>query len=364
MADKKISELTLGTAQSGDLLAIARAGDNYRVAASGIAALATYGHTQTLVVDVGGSDSTGDGSHKRPFATIQAAVDAAEADFTDGEHVMIQVMPGNYGGNITIARPRTHIVGFGDGVTKLVRNAGQVTINQTVAANGVYEDVFSISNMLLVSSSGSVVTLGGSVPYTFFARQLFCYSSTASVRCLNVTNTAPTGIKVDYRDGLLQNESATVPVADFNNTFYGIFQKNVIYAGTAEAMKITTSNVFVTLSDLQTSSGTDLITVASGFGTQFNPITAPAGSVALSIGNSLLSSRAANGNGINIALGSTANAAYNVFSIPAGTGFAVKGVLGSFFINGSNSMVPGTNVKVSSAIGAGNIPYTGSFTAA
>lgn len=364
MADKRISELTSGTAQSGDLLAVARAGDNFRVSASSIAALATYGHTQTLVVDVGGNDSTGDGSHKKPFATIQAAVDAATADFTGGEHVMIQVMPGNYGGNITIARPRTHIMGFGDGVTKLVRNAGQVTINQTAAANGVYEDVFSISNMLLVSSSGTVLTLAGSAPYSFFSRSLYCYSDTAAVRCLNVTNTALTGIKVDCRDGRLQNDSSNVPVADFNNTFYGILQRMNISTGVSAALNITTSNMFVTLCELSTQGSTDLISVASGFGTQFNPITAPAGSVALAIGNSTLSSTATNGNGINIAAAAAVNAAYNAFSIRAGTGFAVKGVSGSFFINGSNSMVPGTNVRISSAIGAGNIPYTNSFTAA
>lgn len=365
MADKKISQLTSGDpAQSADILAVARGGDNYRVTAGSVADLSTYGHSQTLVVDVGGSNSTGDGSHKKPFATIQAAVDAATADYTGGEHVMIQVMPGEYAGNVTITRPRTHIIGFGDGVTKLVRNSGNITINQTAAAAGVSEDIYTIANMLLVANSGDIVTLAGSARYSFFARNLYCYSDTAAARCLNVTNSSTGGIKVDYRDGVLQNQNSTVPVIEYNNTYYGIFQRNIIYAGASEAMKITTSSVYVTLSELQTATGTDLVSVVSGFGTQFNPITAPTGSVALTIGNSILTSTATNGNGINIALGATASAAINAFSIRAGTGFAVKGVAGSFFVNGQNIMVPGTNVKVSTAMGAGNIPYTTSFTAA
>jgi hypothetical protein len=389
MADKKISQLTSGNpAQAADELPARRSGDNFKITAGSIANLAVaglatvattgsysdltgqpsiptlYANAQTLVVDVDGNNSTGDGSANKPYATIQAAVDAAAANYTSGEHVMIQVMPGNYAGNVTITRPRTHVIGFGDGVTKLVRNSGNITINQTAAAVGVSEDIYTFANMLLVAGSGDIFTLAGTARYSFFARNVYCYSDTASARCLNVTNTSTGGIKVDYRDGLLQNENSTVPVVDFNNTYFGIFQRNTVYAGASEAMKITTSSVFVTLSDLQTVSGTDLISVVSGFGTQFNPISAPTGSVALSIGNSLLSSAATNGNGINIALGATASAAINAFSVRAGTGFAVKGVAGSFFINGQNVMVPGTNVKVSTAMGAGNIPYTTSFTAA
>jgi hypothetical protein len=90
------------------------------------------------------------------------------------------------------------------------------------------------------------------------------------------------------------------------------------------------------------------------------------GKPSLVLGNATITNPSANGNGIDIASGSIVNigqVAFNVGSV-SGTGFAVKGVVGSVFLNGNNLIAPGTNNKVSTEIGAGNVPLGTSLTPA
>jgi hypothetical protein len=107
---------------------------------------------------------------------------------------------------------------------------------------------------------------------------------------------------------------------------------------------------------LATVSGANVLTVTSGFG----------GGTAATIGTTSFTNSAANGDGINIASGATAVVGTCAFSIgtTAGTGRAIKGVSGSVLLTAFNTIIPGTNAKKSSAIGAGDVPMGTALTAA
>ena len=322
--------------------------------------------SNVLLVAKNGSDTTGSGAFGSPFATIQAAVNYASANYAATEKVAIWVAPGTYSESLTVNRVRTHVIGMASAMDNCgVHIVGSVSVSPTVATDGgVYNDSITFTNVLISGAGTSVLTLGGSVPYTFSGENLKLYTSDATAKCLLTTNTAPAGIKVKLRTADIQNAAGSGTCVDLNNVFYADFDDTRIEAFSGSAVTVTTTTLVSNRGTWSTVSGANIIKVNSPFGTAFNPVTALTGNIAARLGLTSFTSGAPNGNGVDIAAGATAVIGVCSFAIPNGTGFAIKGVAGSLLFTGSNLIFPGTNAKKSAAIGAGDIPLTTTLTAA
>jgi hypothetical protein len=86
------------------------------------------------------------------------------------------------------------------------------------------------------------------------------------------------------------------------------------------------------------------------------------GATSVTLASSSLASSAANSDGAVLAAGGTLNLFQSAIQVPAGTGFAVKGVAGSVFTYALNTFIYGYNNRVSAAITL--VPHSNSFTTA
>jgi hypothetical protein len=305
-----------------------------------------------LVVDPLGDDNTANGAITKPFATIQAAHDYAANNVTSTSPVVIQVNPGRYTENITLTRALTHLVGLTTGAAKPTRIIGSITVNLiTPVLGGTSNDIFSIENLVV---SQNVVTLSGDQSYMFLAKNVLFTTSESTGNNLKSTNTSNTGIKIELTDCLFENQNSSDVSIDLSNVWYGNFSQLSCYSGSNSVMKISNSSVIMFNSRLSTSTGNNVIEAVSGFGAD----------VSLTGGSLVIINSNANGNGVNISSGATVNIVNSAFQVgtSAGTGRAVFGVAGSIFVNGTNTIIFGTNAKRSTAIT--NVPHVTTFTAA
>jgi hypothetical protein len=305
-----------------------------------------------LVVDPLGDNNTANGSITKPFATIQAAHDYAANNVTSTNPVVIQVNPGRYTENITLTRALTHIVGLTAGAAKSTRIVGSITVNLIAPVlGGTSNDIFSVENLVV---SGNVVTLSGDQSYMFLAKNVLFTTSESTGNNLKSTNTSNTGIKIELTDCLFENQNSSDVSIDLSNVWYGNFNQLACYSGSNSVMKISNSNVIMFNSRLTTATGNNVIEAVSGFNS----------GVSLIGGSLVIINSKANGNGVNISSGATVNIVNSAFQVgtSAGTGRAVFGVSGSTFVNGTNTIIFGTNAKRSTAIT--NVPHTTTFTSA
>jgi hypothetical protein len=324
----------------------------------------SFATASILIVDPLGDNSIADGTIAKPYATIQAAHDYASANISTLSDVVIQINPGYYSENVTLTRLKTHLLGMNSGETKTTRINGTLTINSNSIFKDVYTDNFTVENLIIGSTdvTGNIVTLAGSTQYSFIARDTTIYASTSGSQGIVTTNTSNDGIYIDMSDCTVQTAGSASNAIDLNNVFSSILNNCIVLSGTGFAARVVNSNLIATNTSFRTNSGSKVVDVVSGFGTQFNPITSPVGSVGFIASNCSFQNSVPNNDGIDITAAATALISRGSFVIVNGTGFAIKGVAGSFFINGDNLIFPGMNVKVSSAIGAGNIPLTTAFT--
>lgn len=324
---------------------------------------ATRVFTGVLYVSNSGNDTTGNGSVVNPFASIQKAHDYAQTTYTNGEDICISLAAGSYGGNITLSRPRTHIVGSSNGTIKSTRIAGTVTINPTGSVGGVYNDTFTLQNLLVAATvtSGGIINLASSYPYSFYANDVFVFGEGVGGSCINSTNTSA-GIRFEMNNSILQNYYTTQPLLNLVNSLNAPINNCTFNSSGAPSMRLTTSRVSMYNSKCYSTTATPVIDVISAHGTAFNPVTAPTGNIALTIGNCVVVSTATNGSGINVAAGATVTAGVVSFSIPTGTGFAVNGSSGALLIAGDLYFFPATNSSISSvfALGTSYLPLVDS----
>lgn len=318
-------------------------------------------YAQTLIVDPDGDDVTGNGGPNAPFQTLQAAHDYAAANNSASEQVIVKLNGGTYSGNLLVTRPNTHFVGPNYGPSKSTRLAGIVTVTTNVAVGGTVNDMVSFENMLIVTGSNSgnsVISIGGTIGCAVFMKDVYVFTSSTSAKCLDVTNTASGGVKVEMKNVALQNQASSGTTVNLSNTYYANLDLLTVFSGTGPGMEIATTNAVVYNTRFESVGVSTVINVLSSFSGGQQP--------ALVLGNATITNPSANGSGINLALGAISNVAQVAFNVgtSAGTGFAVKGVAGSVFVNGNNLIVPGSNNKVSTAIGAGNIPLGTSLTPA
>jgi hypothetical protein len=315
-------------------------------------------YAQTLIVDPNGNDTTANGGPNAPFKTVQAAHDYAEDNFSASQHVVVKLNTGSYAENLSITRPNIHFVGLTNGVSKSTRISGNVSVGIMTAVGGSVDNMITFENLLIATSSGSsVMEVSGDIGCSVLLKDTYLFTSSSTAKCFVTNNTANSGVKVEMKNVVLQNQSSSGITLDLSNTHYANIEDLLIYGGTGTSMDIKTTNAVVYNARFENVGVSTVINATSSF---------TAGKPVLVLGNATMANPNANGNGIDIASGAITNIAQVAFNIgtSTGTGRAVKGVAGSVFVNGNNLIVPGTNGKVSSAIGAGNIPLGTSLTPA
>ncbi len=280
----------------------------------------------TLIVDPNGDDLTATGSVSKPFETIQAAHDYAVTNIASSVYLVIQLNAGNYSGDVVLTRPKTAIVGASDGQMRSSWIAGSVTVNMTSGATALTADIFSLENVIVISSGSSVITLGGDQRYVFFSRNVYGYTSGASTTVLSVTNTSVGGIKVDLFNTLLQSVGGGTVLAT-TNTYYLNINQSSILANSGPAISTTTTSGIIGTSRISTTTGSNVIINVS----QFAP------GAALSYGVCSFESAAPNGNGLYLISGSATALGGCAFNVPAGSGFAVAGQAGSVLVKSANN---------------------------
>lgn len=315
-----------------------------------------------LYVSNSGNDTTGNGTVSNPFASIQKAHDYAQTTYTNGEDICITVAAGSYGGNITLSRPKTHVIGMSNGTIKNTRIAGTVTINPT-SSSGVYSDTFTLEKLLIAATvtSGGIINLASSHAYSFFGNDIFVFGEGIGGSCIDSTNTS-SGIRLELNNSTLQNYYTTQPLLNLVNALNAPINNVTFNSYGAPSMRITTSRTSMYNSKCYATTATPVIDVVSAYGTAFNPVTAPTGNIALTLGNCVVVSTATNGSGINVAAGATLVAGVVSFSVPAGTGFAVNGSSGALLIAGDLYFFPGANASIASAfvLGTSYLPLVDS----
>lgn len=315
-------------------------------------------YAQTLLVDPNGVDATANGGPNSPFKTIQSAHDYAENNISASTQVIVKLNTGIYSENLSVTRPNIHFVGLVNGVSKSTRISGNVSVGITTSVGGPADTMISFENLLIAASSGSsVMDVSGDIGCSVLLKDTYLFTSSSTSKCFVANNTANTGIKVEMKNVTLQNQSSSGITLDLSNTYYANIDLLTIFGGTGTSMDIKTTNAVVYNTRFETVGVSTVINAISSF---------TAGKPALVLGNATIVNPSANGNGIDIASGAITNIAQVAFNVgtSVGTGRAVKGILGSVFVNGNNLIVPGTNSKVSAAIGAGNIPLGTSLTPA
>ena len=302
-----------------------------------------------LYVDKGGNDTSGTGAITKPFLTIQAAINYAQTTFSSGQSIEILISPGAYTENITLTRARTYLRGSTRGTTKSTQITGTISISLSAGLGGVYNDIFSLEDLLVTSStaSSSVITLAGTQPYSFYGNNIVVIGTGASANCIAITNTSSGGLRFEVNNSIIQNYSSNQPLSLMSNSFSALYNDVTFNSYAASSLKVTTSNVSLYNSKCYATTATPVVDVISGFGTQFNPVTAPTGSIALTVGTTLIYNTATNGSGINLAAGSSAVIGTStVFSVPVGTGYAINGSSGAFLFGNGWSFMPSYNTSI------------------
>lgn len=300
------------------------------------------GFTNEFHVAKNGDDATANGSMDSPFLTIQAALDASEAT-SISTAVVIYVHPGTYTENITITKPLTSVVGATTTFSNGCHINGSVIINPSDDSLGVFNNLYSLENLLIsgVSGSSSVITFSGTLTGYLNMNNCKIYTSIESQKLLYVSNTNVTPPRVRIFNcnfvstigtDVLYDVTTNCVLMVYNTRFYGNTSSAVI------VLRGANSSVVFDGCEI-TGDGDYLVNVIS--------------SVLVSFINCTLIGSKLNSSGVNLSSTAVVTMFGCVISVPTNssfptnltppavtTGYAVRGVSGSQFTYGNIVFVP------------------------
>lgn len=307
-------------------------------------AMSSIGSDAEIHVAKNGSDSLGTGKPNAPFATVTKAVEWVQTENQfENKNVAIIIHPGVYSETVEITRPRVQLIGLQSSNSNVVQ-IGPVKINPSAQWGGsVYNTIFSMDR-LLISGSDHAVQIYGSVACAVHLTNCYLYTSTEDKKCLYAYGTNESKSKIYINQ------------VQFNNTQSADTAIDIAAAdATIERCKVySTGNPTINIDSSATLSMD--ASYVEGSGVQLVAI----GATTATVTNSGFANGMSNSDGVVLVSGSTFVSIQNVFNIPSGTGFAVKGVAGSVFTHAHNSMLYGTNTKMSAAMTV--VPMSTSFT--
>jgi hypothetical protein len=304
-----------------------------------------FGFAYEIHVAKNGVDGGSTGKPYQPFLTLTAAISYIEATFTNGEPIVVRVHPGTYSEAITLTRPRTYLIGT-QSTTTVITNISSVTINPSVVDGGVYNSSFSLENLLLSghSSTGSVITMAGTVEYSLHIRNCYIFTSHVGQKGLLVTNTSANKPRLYVNELLSNNIQSSAVNFDLSNCSAQL--KNLtIYSGTATSLKVASTASALCGFMLIETSGTLAIEL---------------GATTLTVATSSITASGANASGASVAAGGTFTTIQNFYNISAGNGYAINGSAGGIVTHVGNSFAYNTNNKYKSVLTV--LPHSTSLT--
>ena len=321
------------------------------------------GFANEFHVSKNGNDTIANGSVDSPYLTIQAAINASNS-LSIGTSVVIYVHPGVYTGNITITKPLTSIVGMTSTFSNGCQINGNVAVSPSDDTLGVFNNLFSLENLLITGVSGgtSVITFSGSRTgylninnckvFTSTASQKLLYMSTTSatpprVRLLNCNFVATSGTDVLYE---VASGSSCVFMA-YNTAFYGNASSTVIVIrGSGSSMVFNNCEI--------QGGGGYLVDVISAILVSFINCTL-IGSQLNSSGVNLSATAVVTMFGCVVSVPTSSSFPANLTPPAVTTGYAVRGASGAQFTYGNVVFVPLASIgntyywttnKISSAV--------------
>jgi hypothetical protein len=287
----------------------------------------TYQQTNTFYVDPGRTQNyTPSGSQIQPFFTVSAAISAAvTAGYNDSNPAFVVLM-GNITENITL-RPGVWLTSLGTGTHGSVVITGTVSVapsTGTLASNH-----FALSNLRILAPNGAHgISVTGTAPLRLFLRDVWIDANT-TFNCI------------------FMNNSQTGSVTHLNTA-------HMTHSGSGDNHCIDVTAGTVTMTDIETSGNIQVGIVRAGATLTMDGSEIDANNTSvievdggtLAISNSLITNTQANSNGINLlSNGSVATIVNAFFSIPAGTGNAVKGVATTYLFYSQVGFAPGSNTS-------------------
>jgi hypothetical protein len=304
--------------------------------------LKNMGFTNEYHVSQNGNDISGNGSMDSPFLTIQAAINESN-NLSINTPVVIYIHPGRYTENITITKPLTTIMGMTNTFSNGCQINGNVTITPSDDSLGVFNNLFSIENLLITGRTGSssVVTFSGVNTGYLNINNCKIYTSQALQKLLYFTNTNVTAPRLKMFNCNLVGNIGTDSIYEIalgcsnivtaqNVAFYGNTSTPIVIRGS--------SSLTFTSCEIQGNS-TYLVDIISATLVSF---------INCTLINSLIDS-----SGVNLSSTAVATMFGCIMSIPTNksfptnlsppittTGYAVKGVSGAQFTYGNMVFIP------------------------
>lgn len=295
----------------------------------------SFGFAYEIHVSKSGSNTGSTGKPYQPFLTLTAAISYVESTFTANEPVAIYIHPGDYFENVTITRPRTHLVGV-QGTNAFISQVGSITIAPTTAPGGVYNSIFSIEGLLLAAPSGAsaCLTAAGTAEYSLHVRNVYMYANDPGQKGFTVTNTATVKPRFYFNDILVNNTLCGAVAMELSNSVSQI-KNTTIYSGSGTCIKINSTASALAGFCLLETSGILAVDLAS---TTFT----------LSV--SSVTASGVNATGVNVAAGGAYTTIQNFYNVASGSGYAISGSAGGVITHATNTFAYGSNNKTKNTL--------------
>lgn len=292
--------------------------------------VANVGFSYEVHVAKNGTDSGSTGKLHQPFLTLSAAIAYVESTFTSGEYVAIYVHPGAFLENVTLTRPRTHLVGIQKS-NAIIAQIGAVTIAPTAVVGGVYNSSFSVQGLLLSAPSGmsAALTVAGTAECSLHLRDVYLYASTAGQKGFSVTNTSSVKSRFYFNDMLINNQTCNAIGVELANSVSQI-KNTTVYSGAAACLKVKSTASALAGFCLFETSGTLAVDLEA---------------TTLTIATSSITATQANASGVYVAAGATYTTIQNFYNIASGTGYAIDGATTGVVTHALNAFAFNTNNK-------------------
>lgn len=314
---------------------------------------------QTYYVAATGVDGPTSGGLTKPFATIQAAHDAAAAAYTSGEFVAIEVGPGNFAGDVNITRKNTLIQGAGHRAEMFATKiTGSITVNPS-SATDKFGDLVGIAGCFIAPSSSSTapaVKATGSGAYSLILNDCYVYTnnsaSTASAFACDATNVNRP--RIVFNDCVVATEQGGPAIiqfdrgdARFNNT--QIRHNSSVTLGVAGAgiNVLNDATLWLNSSLVETrSAGAGIVATGAAAGTKLMLTLASVATAYAGPENTTHGITVSNTTGPAAFLW---EASFNVADVSP-TVYAINGVPLAIVVHGALTFLPGTNSTIAPTV--------------
>ena len=276
---------------------------------------------------------TANGSQARPYKTLQAAINAANAIAPTDVTPQFVILQGTATENINLTVPHVYLVGdHGSLHTPIVLN-GKVTVQAT--GGTLVGNRFSIQGIEIIGAADdNCITMTGTAPQKLFLQDVWLYAS-GTGGGLYQDNTGAGSYTQGHSVKVTHEGSGDVYCFNIVKG-YGDF--SLVETSGAEQVGAAQTGAQLYFRDSELDADGDAVLEVYGTGT-------------VSVTNCVVSNTKANSSGIVInAAGGTAVVFNSIFQIPTGTGKVILGASGGTVAYSGMNLYPGFNTSLSTTL--------------